>query len=174
MDNPVVYIVLNGELNMSPGKAAAQAVQASKMISGDHFTDSYKRTVIVLEAKNGEQIRNLHEYLKTADIYSKYYIDEGKNEVDAYSITALAVYPISHDDTPKREIFEDFPLFPRRDEYDEDDYSEPSNVAVRDELRGIRNSLNQNFQETVGIKEMLSKPKWYKRLFNRKKIEYVS
>lgn len=114
MDNPILYIVLNKELKMSAGKAAAQAVHAAMMLEGNYsglFVSSTKRTVVVLEAKNGEQIKNLCEYLGGASIFAEYYIDEGKNEVDAYSTTALAVEPIAADDKEKREIFESFPLF---------------------------------------------------------------
>lgn len=113
MDNPVVYIIINSELRMSAGKAAAQAVHAAMMIRDytENFLDSYKRTVIVLESKDAQQLENLWEYLDNAGIHSEYYIDEGRNEIDAYSITALAVEPIAHDDTEKREIFESFRLF---------------------------------------------------------------
>jgi peptidyl-tRNA hydrolase len=114
MKNPIIYIVLNGELKMSPGKAAAQAVHAALLFSANAHGDllsSYKRTVVVLEAKNSDQLKNLYEYLDDTDIEADYYIDEGKNEVDAYSATALAAGPIEHEDLEKREIFADFPLF---------------------------------------------------------------
>lgn len=114
MKNPVIYIVLNGELKMSPGKAAAQAVHASMTLSIEtlaKFSSQYKRTVIVLEAKNAEQIKNLEEYLSSSDIDADYYIDEGVNEVNAYSVTALAAGPITSDDEETRAIFESFPLY---------------------------------------------------------------
>lgn len=113
MNNPIIYVVLNKELKMSPGKAAAQAVHAAMLLEGNYdnlFASSYKRTVIVLEG-TGEQIKNLHIYLQEAGIFSDYYIDEGKNEVDAYSVTALAVEPIDGEDREKRDIFADFDLF---------------------------------------------------------------
>lgn len=112
MKNPVMYIVLNGELEMSPGKAAAQSVHAAMMLNGNSkgdFLSDHKRTVIVLEAKDSEQIKNLAIYLDEADIDTDYYIDEGKNEVDAYSVTALAAFV--GDDEEKREIFADLPLY---------------------------------------------------------------
>lgn len=114
MKNPIIYIILNGELKMSPGKAAAQAVHASMMLNANSksdFMSDHKRTVIVLEAKNAEQIKNLAIYLDEADIDCDYYIDEGKNEIDAYSVTALAVGPIAYDDKENREMFESFPLY---------------------------------------------------------------
>ena len=95
MKNPIMYVVLNGELKMSPGKAAAQAVHSAMLLNGNSksdFLSDYRRTVIVLEAKNAMQLQNLAIYLDGADIDSDYYIDEGVNEVDAYSITALAAF----------------------------------------------------------------------------------
>lgn len=112
---PIMYIVLNGELKMSAGKAAAQSVHAAMMIGktmAEVFTSFNERTVIVLEAKNTQQIVALKEYLKNAGVYSEYYIDEGVNEVDAYSVTALAVEPFGAEEQDKRKIFEPFDLFP--------------------------------------------------------------
>lgn len=118
MKNPIIYIVINGELKMSPGKAAAQAVHASMTLGVNSISDfgsQQKRTVIVLEAKNTEQIKNLEEYLSLSDIDADYYIDEGVNEVDAYSATALAAFiGDNHDYGVKeelRKIFEAFPLY---------------------------------------------------------------
>lgn len=112
MKNPVIYVLLNGELKMSPGKAAAQAVHATMLLDADskgNFLSDYKRTVVVLEAKNSEQMKNLFTYLDDAEIDCDYYIDEGKNEVDAYSITALAAFV--GDNEELRELFESFPLY---------------------------------------------------------------
>ena len=120
MENPIIYILLNGELKMSPGKAAAQAVHASMLLnsrSREDFTSDYKRTVIILEAKNSEQIKNLYSYLDEVEVDCDYYIDEGKNEVDAYSATALAIGPIEYDDIKSREMLSAFPLFGKRKNY---------------------------------------------------------
>jgi len=114
MSNPVIYIILNGELKMSSGKAAAQAVHAAMLLENNYsgsFTMSPRRTVIVLEADSAEQIKNLHEYLQHHNIFSEYYIDEGVNEVGAYSVTALAVEPIDSEDVHKRSIFASLHLF---------------------------------------------------------------
>lgn len=113
-ENPILYVVLNGSLKMSSGKAAAQAVHAAMLLEGNYkkpkFVAGYKRTVVVLEAKDGETIKNLLEYLQGAGIFAAYYIDENPED-QPYQITALAVEPIAHDDTEKRSIFSDFPLF---------------------------------------------------------------
>jgi peptidyl-tRNA hydrolase len=112
--NDVIYVILNGSLDMSAGKAASQAVHAAMMLNNKHrtnFTANYRRTVIVLEAKNVNQIYGIVDYLNDANIDHEYYIDEGKNEVDAFSTTALVVEPISSDDKEKRKIFSDLPLY---------------------------------------------------------------
>lgn len=111
--NKILYIVINKELKMSAGKAASQAVHAAMLLQENalSFANNYKRTVIVLEAENSEQIRNLEEYLESAGVFCMHYIDEGVNEVGPYSITALAAEPIDEDETEKREIFEQFNLF---------------------------------------------------------------
>ena len=112
MKNPRIYVVLNGELKMSPGKAAAQAAHAVMLLNGnskENFVSDYLRTVIVVEAKNSEQIKNLAIYLDEADIDTDYYIDEGANEVDAYSVTALAAFVGDNEEDYKK--FESFPLF---------------------------------------------------------------
>lgn len=112
--NPILYVILNKELNMSAGKASAQAVHAAMMLENNYsglFASSYKRTVVVLEAENSEQIKNLYVYLGGAGIFADYYIDEGVNEVSAYSVTAMAVEPIDSGDKEKRAIFEQFNLF---------------------------------------------------------------
>lgn len=153
---------------MSPGKAAAQAVHAAMMLEerGLEFTKFSKRTVIVLEAKNAGTLKSLQEYLDIADIWSDYYIDEGVNEVSPYSPTALAVEPIDADDTDKRELFSGFNLFGSNDY--EDEYEEPSNQAVVNELRRIANVLTPR---PPGV--TLKKPRWYDR-FKRKPKEFVS
>lgn len=113
-ENPVLYVVLNGELEMSPGKVAAQAVHAAMLLEGNYdglFVSGYKRTVVVLEAQNGETIKNLLEYLQGAGIFAAYYIDEMSEKSQPYQITALAVEPISADDEEKRSIFAGFDLF---------------------------------------------------------------
>lgn len=113
-ENPVLYIVLNGDLKMSPGKGAAQAVHAAMLLEGNYdglFVAGYKRTVIVLEAENGDTLKNLLEYCQGAGIFATYYIDEVSEKGKPYQVTALAVEPIAHDNLEARSIFENFPLF---------------------------------------------------------------
>lgn len=113
-EHPVLYVVLNGSLKMSAGKAAAQAVHAVMLLEGNceaKFVAGYKRSVVVLEAKDSDTIKNLLEYLQGAGIFAAYYIDERSEHGDFFNVTALAVEPIDYEDKEKREIFSDFPLF---------------------------------------------------------------
>jgi peptidyl-tRNA hydrolase len=118
VDNPFIYVLLNGELNMSPGKAAAQAVHAvgslHRHFGIKDFSARIQRTVIILEAENQQQMDNLQSYLNELDIPTGSYIDEGVNEISPYSVTALAVGPIAGEDVETRAIFKAFPLFPRK------------------------------------------------------------
>jgi peptidyl-tRNA hydrolase len=128
----VLYVILNGSLNMSPGKAAAQAVHAAMMLNSTDrtkFRANKRRTVIVLEAKNNDQIYGITDYLTDANIDFEYYVDEGVNEVDAFSTTALVVEPIDSSDMEKREIFAGLPLFgkqkPKKKWYQRSGYVDP-------------------------------------------------
>jgi peptidyl-tRNA hydrolase len=115
MDSPLIYILLNGELNMSPGKAAAQAAHAMASLHNyngiETFSEKTKRTVIVLEASNQQQMQNLESYLDELDIPAATYTDEGYNEVEAYSVTAMAVGPIEASDQETRMIFAPFHMY---------------------------------------------------------------
>lgn len=109
-NNPVLYIVLNGELKMSAGKAVAQAAHASMMLTNNErslFMQYYERTVIVLEAENTSQMNNIYEYLQKSYNDPKIYIDEGVNEVSPFSKTALAVLLSGED----RGILSGLPLY---------------------------------------------------------------
>lgn len=120
--HPVIYVLVNESLNMSPGKTAAQVVHAIGSLNKFHgiykFSDAAKRTVIVIGAKDQKQMDNLEEYLFQLDIPCGSYIDEGVNEVDAFSLTALAVGPIDRDDEETRDIFRSFDLYSSSWEYE--------------------------------------------------------
>lgn len=112
--NPILYVILNGSLRMSPGKAAAQTAHAVMMLKDEHrkkFNSNYRRTVIVLEASGRNQMDGIVDYLTDAGIDYEYYVDEGVNEVEAFSLTALAVEVFDAEDGNKREIFSSLPLY---------------------------------------------------------------
>ena len=118
MEHPVIYVLINDSLNMSAGKVAAQTAHAMGTLAKFHgihkFGDATKRTVIVLAAKNQLQMDNLDQYLFELGISTGSYIDEGVNEVDSYTVTAMAVGPFEWDDWEKRKIFKSFELYGKK------------------------------------------------------------
>ena len=84
-----MYVLVNTELGMSIGKTAAQVAHAVARIR----SNKVPHTVIVLEATT-EQLHNLHQYLNDRNVQSHLYIDEGVNEIEPFSVTALAVEPL--------------------------------------------------------------------------------
>jgi peptidyl-tRNA hydrolase len=104
--NPVIYIFLNQELHMSVGKAAAQAAHAvamsfvklNKPTDVARWDDSPHRTIIVLKARDEAHMRNIKDYLAERDIRSRMIIDEGVNEIDPHTPTALATPILNKDD----------------------------------------------------------------------------
>lgn len=173
MTNPILYVILNNGLNMSPGKSAAQAVHAAMMLKAKHradFMSDYKRTVIVLGAKDRGQITSIADYLFEAKIDYEYYIDEGVNEVDAFSTTALAVEPIDSND-PKREIFAGLQLYGVYEEQDEDcggNYCESEQSVVNRTVFDINRKLGNLSLVVSRALEEPPKPRWYERVFKRK------
>lgn len=178
MKDPVLYVLINKGLNMSPGKAAAQAVHATANLAyalGEEFdfTDSYRRAVVVLAAENQQQMENLQEYLDTAEIQSTYYIDEGVNEVGAYSITALAVEPVDAADERTREIFSAFKLYGSEEQDEEDYYDGYQEPSETERLASAVNQLTLAVSRaTPAPKE--KKPSLWVRFKTRKSRRRVS
>jgi peptidyl-tRNA hydrolase len=87
-----MYVLVNGDLGMSIGKTAAQVAHAVARLQPK--VEPY--SVIVLSATT-EQLHNLKQYLDNYKVDNHLYIDEGVNEIDAYSVTALAIAPMTED-----------------------------------------------------------------------------
>jgi len=178
MDNQILYVILNNELRMSAGKAAAQAVHATMMIEEKHrerFTENYRRTVVVLGAKSREQMDGIVDYLVDARIDFETYVDEGVNEVDAFSFTAIAVEPIRSDDEEKRQIFAGLSLYGHTEDTDEYDgnYTEPIGVANNRAINAVRSDI-QALRGLISPSQKLPQLKWYQRIFKRKQKGFVS
>jgi peptidyl-tRNA hydrolase len=99
MDNPTLYIFINKSLNMSSGKVASQAAHAAAMSMARNHTEdndlwihNIHKTIIVLEARDEMHLRNIKDYLAERTVESVFVIDEGVNEVDHLTITALATH----------------------------------------------------------------------------------
>lgn len=117
-DSPVIYIFLNKALGMSVGKASAQVAHAAIMAMTDVdesrqqlWKISPHKTVIVLEGRDEAHIKNISEYLKQRSIYTNMIIDEGVNEIDAHTITALSTGILNKDDERVAQTFSTFKLY---------------------------------------------------------------
>jgi peptidyl-tRNA hydrolase len=109
----VLYVILNGSLTMSPGKAAAQAVHAAMRLNNKHrkaFVEDGQRSVIVLEAIDREQLDGIADYLVDNSFDFETYIDEGVNEVAPFSMTAMAIEPCESN-AELRHILHSLPLY---------------------------------------------------------------
>lgn len=121
MNNPVIYIFLNKSLHMTVGKAAAQAVHATMMAnthpnmindeSRKAWKDATHKTVIVLESRDEAHMKNTVEYLVERGINVYYVIDEGVNEIDPHTTTAMATPILEKDDEKTIKAMSTFKLY---------------------------------------------------------------
>ena len=117
MSKPVIYVFVNKSLNMSGGKLAAQAVHAALMVafsnrmSPHSWTSSIHRTVLIMEARDENHIRNIQDYLIERVVFCQMIIDEGVNEIEPITITALATGILDKDDIDTDEIMSSFKLY---------------------------------------------------------------
>lgn len=101
---------------MGIGKAAAQASHAVVMAMAScqnmkDWTDSPHRTIIVLEARNEEHIRNVELYLLQRNIKTTKIIDEGVNETEPHVVTALSTGVLDKDDEYLQKTMSTFKLY---------------------------------------------------------------
>lgn len=107
-EEPVMYIVVNKNLNMKKGKTAAQAahsaVKAARYAESkeeyynywkEWYTKSY--TKIVLEASEFEMKGLITKY---RDICFETY-DEGRTQINKGSLTTIAFVPLPKNDSPE-------------------------------------------------------------------------
>lgn len=98
MQNPVMYTFLNKGLNMSVGKAAAQAQHAAveafrgsaseaieTWLEGGHYAK------VVFQAKNEHQLLKAQRYIEDRGFKTFLIIDEGRTEIEPHTATALGV-----------------------------------------------------------------------------------
>lgn len=117
-ENPIIYIFLNKSLGMSVGKAAAQAAHAAvfSTSSSDESKQglwrvSPHKTIIVLEARDEGHIRNISTYLKQRGFNANMIVDEGVNEIDPHTITALSSDILDKNDERVSLTFSTFSLY---------------------------------------------------------------
>lgn len=117
-ENPVIYIFLNKSLGMSVGKAAAQSAHAAVFAAAESDESKQQlwrinphKTIIVLEARDEEHIRNISTYLKQRGFDTNMIIDEGVNEIDPHTITALSTGILDKDNEQVKLSFSTFNLY---------------------------------------------------------------
>jgi len=112
---PVMYLFVNADLGMSPGKLAAQVAHAAclaqrgskpEMVDAWYKYNFYMK--LVMKARNAEHIKTIERYLKERDINSFIVIDEGYTEIPKHTITALGVEVIDKNELGP--IFQEFEL----------------------------------------------------------------
>lgn len=116
--NPVMYIIANKGLEMSPGKLAAQvahaAVEAYK-ISDDDMIQEWEKgghyCKIVLSVSSEFRLWAAKHYIESRYFDTELIIDEGRTEIDAFSPTALGVAVVDKDDPHTKSTFSTFRLY---------------------------------------------------------------
>lgn len=112
---PVIYIFLNHSLGMSSGKLAAQSAHAAAMSvvqstqeMRSEWEDSHQRTIITLIAKGDSHLSRISTYLQQRNISVIPIIDEGVNEVEPQSWTALATQILDKNNDQIEQTFRSF------------------------------------------------------------------
>lgn len=124
--NPVMYVFVNKGLKMNAGKVAAQVAHAQEELfaeildNGDNKLRDFQfkcmkqnpRTVIILEAKDTDELYKINSYLESCDIWTGIYVDEGSANGD-YMLepTALACQYLDKCDPRTETIFKMFNLY---------------------------------------------------------------
>lgn len=119
MYNPVIYVFLNKDLHMSVGKASAQTAHAVMRSAISINSPKYLakwiaapyQTVIVLEARDADHMDKIREYLQERDILTATYIDEGVNEIDPHTPTAMATRILNKDSEYVSKALSSFKLY---------------------------------------------------------------
>lgn len=96
-------IVARRDLDMAPGKLAAQvahaslmAYQATDQAGRDAWTDSGQKKV-VLRADDEQTLHDLHAQARAADLPTALVTDAGHTQLEPGTTTALAVGPAADD-----------------------------------------------------------------------------
>lgn len=115
MLQPTVYIFINKSLNMSVGKVAAQAAHAmakvSMLASKEHWLSGVPQTVLIMEGKDGAQLKNIAGYLSGLSIENYLVVDEGTNEIEPYTVTALATQVVDKSLPNVQAVFKGFKTY---------------------------------------------------------------
>lgn len=137
MQKPVMYILANKGLGMSPGKLAAQVAHAAVRavwIGKDSGTGpinewlSKGETKVVLEARDTEHLLNAERYLRDKGFNTYLVVDEGRTEIQPHTPTCFAVGPVDKLDPVVVSSFEDFKTY-REPKLEADNFVSASALA---------------------------------------------
>ncbi|MFA6041759.1 MAG: aminoacyl-tRNA hydrolase [Methylophilus sp.] len=113
-----MYIFINKGLGMSAGKVGSQAahaaVEAFRISKVDKLADWYKGKhymKLVMQARDGEHLQNIQDYLSARGFKSEMIIDEGLTEIDSIVKTALGVEVVDKEDPHTEATFGSFELY---------------------------------------------------------------
>lgn len=116
--NPVIYVFVNKSLGMTAGKLAAQAAHAAAMSMAEennenrmHWMADIHKTILVMEARDEQHLNNIDDYLIDRGVKPIKIIDEGVNEIDAHTITALATNVLNKDNEQVQQTMSTFKLY---------------------------------------------------------------
>lgn len=118
----IIYVFLNENLHMSPGKAAAQAAHATTLVDKVDWETADDRAIVVLGAMNGQHINNIQEYFAERGVATYKVIDE-MTDAGPHQITALATEPFEDTETV-REKFSNYELYANKDYVTAHEYNE--------------------------------------------------
>jgi peptidyl-tRNA hydrolase, PTH2 family len=112
---PVMYIFVNTEVGMSPGKLAAQAAHAAVeayRISENPRIDAWyvggHHTKLIMDGGSELRLKITKDYLEWRGFSCELVIDEGRTEVEPFTATALGVEIVDKDDEHTAATFGDF------------------------------------------------------------------
>lgn len=118
MSKCAMYIFINKGLGMSAGKIGSQsahaAVEAFRISKVDKLAEWYKGKhymKLVMQARDGEHLQNIQDYLTARGFKSEMIIDEGLTEIDSIVKTALGVEVVDKDDEHTEATFSTFELY---------------------------------------------------------------
>jgi len=110
-----MYLFINRDLGMSPGKIAAQASHAaveayeiSNQVRINQWRIGGHYTKLVMLAEDTEHLCNIQRYIEERGFKTKLIIDEGHTEIRPFSATALGVEIVDRDDPHTAATFGEF------------------------------------------------------------------
>jgi peptidyl-tRNA hydrolase len=111
----VMYVFINTEAGMSPGKLAAQAahaaVEAYRISENPRIDAWYKGghyTKLIMDGGGELRLKIIKDYLEWRGFSCELIIDEGRTEVEPFTATALGVEIVDKEDKHTAATFGEF------------------------------------------------------------------